>query len=95
MTPSEALSAVADAGVVLAVNPLGQLTARPPGRLAPEVKAALSTHKGQLVALLRLRQVHRLMGFDAADVLLIERAILSGQVNQVVIVAAPAESRPA
>ena len=89
MTGFEALSAVTEAGVVLAVNPSGQLTAHPPGRLAHEVKAALSTHKEQLVAILRLREVHRAMGFDDTDVLMIERALLSGQVNNVVIVAAP------
>lgn len=86
MTPVEAMAAAAEAGVALAVNPEGQLTANPPGRLAPEVKAVLVGHKDQLVAVLKLREVHRAMGFDEADVLMIERALLEGRVNTMVIV---------
>ena len=89
MTPVEALSAVTQAGVVLAVNPAGQLTACPPGRLAPEVKAALATHKAQLVAVYQLREVHRRMGFSEADVFMIEAALLSGAVSEIRIAVRP------
>jgi hypothetical protein len=90
LTPVEALAAAAQAGVILAVNTEDQLTADPPGRLAPDVRAALVAHKDQLKAVLRLREIHRAMGFDESDVRMIEEALLSGKVNEVTIVPAPA-----
>jgi hypothetical protein len=85
MTPSEALEEVARAGVTLEVNPVGQLVAQPRGRLASQVQAALVAHKSEVVALLRLRLVWLSMGFDDTDLTLLERAMLSGQDDTILV----------
>lgn len=90
MTAAEVLDLTAMAGVSLAVGEAGALVARPGSAITDELRAGIRETKDQLVAILKLRQVHRLMGFDETDVLMIEKALLSGQVNNVVIVAAPA-----
>jgi hypothetical protein len=89
---SEALEAVRAAGATLVLDGQGPLLR---GRVDSPVVEVLRQHKDQLVAALRLREVHRAMGFDEADIRLIEEALLSGKVNAVTIVPAPAGGRVA
>jgi hypothetical protein len=97
VTPLEVMTATAQAGVVLEVDEGGQfiITVDGPGQLTPEMRQGIKAHKDQLVAALKLREVHRAMGFDETDVLMIETALLSGKVSGVTIVPAPAGGRVA
>lgn len=97
MTPLEVMTATARAGVLLEVDEAGQfvITVDGPGQLTPEMRQGIQAHRAQLVAALKLREVHRAMGFDETDVMMIEAALLEGKVNNVVIVPAPAGGRVA
>jgi hypothetical protein len=92
LTPLEALQEAAALGVTLSVDRAGQLLAAPRGKLLFPVREALSTHKERVKAALKLRAIHEAMGFGPEDVLFIERALLSGKVSEVRIVARPPEA---
>ncbi len=46
----------------------------------------LRANKSRLLAVLRLREVHKAMGFSEGDIRFIEKAILSGNVSEIRIV---------
>jgi hypothetical protein len=91
VTPADVLAAAAQAGVVVELDAEGQLTVTvdAPGQLTAEIRQGFREHKGRLVAVLQLREIHRAMGFDDADVEFIEEALLSGRVAEICIVSRP------
>jgi hypothetical protein len=92
MTLQEAVEAIRQAGAVLTLDAHGPLLR---GSVDVLVVETLRQHKDQLTAVLRLRQVHKAMGLDDTDVAMIEAALLSGKVNNVVIVPGPPGGRVA
>jgi hypothetical protein len=86
-------------GITLAVNPSPdgkQLTAYPPGRLAPEIVNVLVANIERVIAAIEFRDLLRPFGFDEVDLVLIMRSILDGQVDSIrIIVPAPPGTRPA
>jgi hypothetical protein len=88
MSLPEALQAVAAAGVVLALDDHGPVL-RPAGRAPREAVSVLKAHRDRVTAILRLREIHRAMGFGEEDVFFIEKALLSGAVREVRIAAHP------
>lgn len=91
MTAADVLAAAVQAGVVVELDVEGQLTVTvdAPGQLTAEVRQGIREHKARLVAALQLREIHRAMGFDEADVAFIEEALLSGKVGEIRIAARP------
>ena len=90
MTALEALRAAERASVPLrAVG--DRLRAPRPAidGLSQEVRDALHEHRERIAAALRLREIHRGMGLDDVDILMIETAILEGLVGEIVIVPGP------
>ena len=83
MTLAEAIEAVREAGAHLVLDDQGPLLR---GRVPADVVAVLRANRDRVAALLRLRELHRGMGLDAEDTLLVERAILSGQIENVLLV---------
>jgi predicted RNA-binding Zn ribbon-like protein len=85
MTALEVVEAVEAAGITLSLDAQYRLVANPPGRLTDAARDAIKLHKGQLKSVIRLRAIHRAMGFSPEDVLFIERALLSGRVSEMKI----------
>jgi len=83
VTLAEAIEAVREAGAHLVLDDQGPLLR---GRVPADVVAVLRANRDRVAALLRLRELHRGMGLDAEDTLLVERAILSGQIENVLLV---------
>lgn len=92
MTLSEALDAVRVAGAVLVVDEQGPLLR---GRVPPEVVGVLREHRDRVAAILKLREIHRSMGFCAADIKFIEDALLSGAARELRIAVRPPAAVPA
>lgn len=89
MTLREALDAVRRAGGRIERDERGPVLRG--CAVGPAVIDALKANREGLEAVLALRLLHGAMGFDPDEVLLIEQAILSGQVNEVrLIVPSPA-----
>lgn len=89
MTAAEVLEHATAAGVTLVVVDDGAMVARPRAAVTDELRAAIREHKDQLVAVLRLRDVHRSMGFTEEDVRFIEAALLSGRIREIRVAASP------
>lgn len=92
MSVEEVLDNAKTLGVILQLE--GEAV-RAKGRMTPQLRAGIRQNKPRLVALLRLREFHRLVGLDQDDMTMIERAMLQGQIGEVVIVPLPPDSRPA
>jgi hypothetical protein len=86
MTLADAIEAVRQAGACLHLDDAGPVLR---GHVDDDVVATLRQHRERVVAVLRLRRLHEAMGFDADDVAMIEVALVSGKVGEVVIVAGP------
>jgi hypothetical protein len=84
LTLLEALDIVRAAGGRIERDPRGPVLRG--CKVPPAVVEALKAQREGLEAVLALRQLHGAMGFDEADVLLIERALLSGQLAEVRLV---------
>jgi hypothetical protein len=86
MTLVDALAEVRDAGGTLSLDGLGVVLR---ARVSADAVKVLRERRDQLVALLQLRELHQMMGFDEADVVMIENAIVGGEVHTVKIVPEP------
>ena len=94
MTTPEVLEQAARAGLVLRVEG-ERIRAQSSGvPITPELKEGLKTNREQIVAILRLRDVHRAMGLSDDDIVFVERALLSGSVSEIRIVAQPCPTEP-
>jgi hypothetical protein len=91
VTLQEALEAIGEAGAHLDVDEVGPILR---GRVPAAVVETLRANRDRVAAVLQLRDIHRAMGFDEADVEFIEKALLSGKVNEIRIVSRP-PSEPA
>jgi len=87
VTAQVILAEAARLGVVLVPDEKDRLRARPTaGPLSPELRAGIRANKDRLVAILRLREWHRRLGFSEAEVEFIEQALLSTKVSEIRIV---------
>jgi hypothetical protein len=90
MTAAEVLAAMREAGVELVPLDGDGILARPKAALTAELRAAIREHKERLIAIVRMREIHRAMGLAEADVLFVEQALLSGSISEIrIVVAAP------
>jgi hypothetical protein len=83
MTAQEVLTETIRRGVHLIPDGTG-LRAR--GLLDDDLRQGIRANKDQLVAILKLRETHRAMGFSDEDVMFIEQALLSGRVQEIKVV---------
>lgn len=83
MTVSEVFAEVSRRGLELIPEGEGL---RVRGRLDDDLRQALRQHKPRVVALLRLRELHRGMGLSEEDVRLVELAFLDDRITEVRII---------
>jgi RecA-family ATPase len=89
VTPLDVLAEADRLGIALAADDLDRIHVRPRAWLTPELAAAITANRDRVLALLKLREIHRAMGFSEADVRMIESALLSGTVTEIRIAALP------
>ena len=92
MTAQEVLAEVVRRGIHVRLD--GDLL-RAAGPLDDTLRAGLRANRDQLVAVFKLREVHRAMGFSEEDVMFIEAGLLSGRINEIRICAKPASQEAA
>jgi len=88
MSLAEAFESCRAAGAVLELDDDGvPVVTKDEGRpLARSAVQTIAAHRDRVAAILRLRELHRGMGFTEDDLLFIEAALLSGQLSVLRIV---------
>jgi hypothetical protein len=86
------MEAVRRAGAQLDVDDAGPVLR---GQVPAQVVAVLRANRDRVGAVLKLRAVHRCLGFSEEDVAFIEAALLAGRIERVNVVAFAPQAAPA
>jgi hypothetical protein len=89
VSPLDVLAESDRLGLVLAADDRDMIHVRPRSLLTRELAAAICANRDRVLAALKLREIHRAMGFSGADVRMIERAMLSGAIDHIRVVGRP------